>query len=285
MADTPFFRVALRYKQYDRRWWEVFGSNKSTIQQIMDLRFALRDAALAFRHPSVYLSHVRVSNPFAPRQADIKHFDNPNAPIGTAVPETTSNSGIYEFAGTDAGVKRHIWIRGLREADVKRRPSTGVDFEAGDLHAGVVAYFDYLRTNGFGIPNVQPVDGTANARHPIDSITVLPLRKVKCNVSEAFVLGDRKRVILYRIEQKLFPGLRGRFTVTADATGFVPIGYSAALPEGTYELTGAAFRKEEFRFTPFVSDGCTFLAFDRRDTSGGPLDTRGHSRPLIRRSR
>lgn len=290
MADTAFTRVSFRYRSYDRKWWEVFGNSNTNFAQIASTLENIVAKAVAFRHASVYVSHVRISNPFAQRQSQILHISNPGRTIGSSVPETTANAAIYEFAGTDAGVKRHIWLRGLKEADVRRLPGTGQDVQANDLSTLIAAYYESLRAATFGIPNVQPVDTTGNKRHAIDSITVLPLERVKCNVSEAFVTGDRKRMILYKIDQKLFPGLRGRFTVTSDATGFIPQGYLTPLPEGTYPLQAAAFRKEEYRFTPFRANtltdtGATFLGFDRRDTAGGPLDTRGRGRPVIRRSR
>lgn len=284
MADTPHLRVAFRFRSYDRRWWEVHGNSNADFGIIASQFPALIPLSLAFRHASVYVSHVRISNPLAPRQAQIFHIANPARVIGSSVPETTSVSAIYEFRGTDLGVKRHIWLRGLREADVRRYPNTGVDNPQGDLPSQVTSYYNFLRTNGYGIPNLYPIDTGDNKRHPINSITVLPLQQVRLNVSEAYVLGARKRIVLYKIPQKLFPGLRGRFTVTEVTGGLVPQGFLTPLPVGDYPLVGAAFRKEEFRFSAYLTDGSTFLAFDRRDTQGGPLDTRGHSRALIRRS-
>lgn len=284
MAETNYLRVAFRFKQYDQRWWEVYGTSVTDFGTAMASAEALVPLSIAFRHPACYISTIRITNPFAQRQSQIKHVANPARVIGTTIPETTSNAGIYELAGTDAGVARRVWFRGLRNSDVRRYPNTGEDYPTGDLPGQVASFFAELRTRLYGIPNVQPVDSSDNARHPIPSVTVLPLQKVRLNVSEAFVLGARKRVILYRISQKFFPGLRGRFTVTADGLGIYPQGYLTPMPEGNYPLNNAAFRKEEYRFTPFRDGGCTFLAFNRRDTAGGPLASRGHSRSLIRRS-
>lgn len=284
MAETNYLRVAIRFRQYDMKWWEVYGCSTLDFPTLAAAVRNLVAPALAFRHPACYISHFRITNPFAARQSQIVHINNPGNPIAGTIPETTSNACVCELAGDVAGVTRRVWFRGLREADVRRYPNTGVDYMAGDLSAQVNSYFAAMRAINFGIPNVQPQDSGDNARHPIPSVTVLPLQRVRLNCPEAFVLGARKRVILYRISQKYFPGLRGRFTVTADGLGIYPVGYLTPMPEGSYPINNAAFRKEEYRFTPFKADGLTFLAFNRRDTAGGPLDSRGHSRSLIRRS-
>lgn len=286
MAGTNFLRVAFRFRQYDNAWWEVYGSARSSITDALNDAANVRTEIVSFRHPSVYVSHVRASNPFAPRQAEIRHFTVPDrAPGASPEPDVTSTAAIYEFAGSDAGVKRHVWFRGLNDRDVERRSSTGADLPSGALTGGVQALFDALRANNFGIPNVVPVDAGDNKRHTITTITVLPLGFVKLTSADAFTLNSDKRVILYQINQKFFPGLTGRFTVTSDASAIYPKGYVTPLPEGEYPQQTGAFRNETWRFSSFRAAGATFLHFDRRDTAGGPLATRGRSRAVIRRSR
>lgn len=284
MADTPYTRVAIRYRSYDRYWWEIFGRAGTSFDAVVPGLAELIAASLACRHPSCYVQYVRLSNPFAPRQAQIEHITQPELTIGSTKAAVTSTAAIYQFKGADLGTKRQIWIRGLRDSDVTRRASNGQDLTAGTLDANVRSYFNVLLAQNYGIPNLFPVDGSDNKRHPIDSITVLPLGVCRINTTDTFVMGTRNRLLLYKIPQKLFPGLKGQITGKADAGSITLQGYTSRLAEGVYEMTGAAFRKAEYRFSQFKANSASFLAFDRRDTAGGPLSTRGSSRALIRRS-
>lgn len=285
MADATFFRVALRFRQYDRTWWEVFGSGDTEIATIKPKLLTVVTAALAFRHPAVYCSNVRISNPLAARQADVVRLNIAATPVGTTVPSPTSESVNYQLQANTVGVKRTIWFRGLKASQLKRTPSNGQDYLDGDLPTLITAYYEACRAANFGIPSLFPVDNGDNRRWSIDSITVLPQKKIKINFTGAPVWGSRNRVLIYKVPQRMFPGLNGQWTTTHDATGFIPIGFESELPVDTYPISGGAFRKAEYRFSVFAEGGSTFLNIDKRDTRGGPLDARGRSKTKIKRSR
>jgi hypothetical protein len=284
MANTPGMRLAIRFRSYDRKWTEVWGSSRSNIEDVLSDASNITSAALAFRHPSVYIQYYRASNPLAPRQARSVNVPSPTLAIGSTLPETTAVSALYQLLGSDVGTKRNVWLRGLKEADVRRVPSTGADQPANNLDALVQAYYQALRTNNFGIGNLQPVDGTTNARHPIASITVGALGVCTVNSAEGFTVGVPPRMVLYRIDQKFFPGLKGRFSIIASGASFQVVGYTSPMPVGTYGVVGASFRTEQYRFSSFRNVPATFLAFNTRDTSGGPLSSRGRSPAKIKRS-
>lgn len=285
MADVPHLRVAFRYQQFDRKWWEVYGYPGADLSAPVAGLPAIIAASLAFRHPSVWISRVRISNPLATRQALTKHIPNPARVTGTEVPQTSSLACIYSLQATQAAVKRNVWFRGLRETDCRRNPTTGQDIQAGNLANEIDTFYAALVAAGYGIPSVNPASAGAYARRNISSIDVLPLGRVRINCDDTITYGDLKRMMLYKIDQHRFPGLRGTFTVAGDAAGFIPAGYLSLLAENNYPVTDGAFRTKEWRFHPFLSTGASFLAFDRRDTSGGPLGARGRSRPVITRSR
>lgn len=285
MADPLFMRVAYRYRQYDRYWWEVHATSDTSLDTIKGKFGPVISASLACRHPAVTCVKVRIANPFAPRQGDIDRPIVPGSAVGTNVPDPTSVAGIYSLRTVLAGVKRSLFLRGLPRASVTRLPSTGADVPGGDLPNDIKTYFAALRAANYGVASLVPQDNAENKRWTISSATVLPLQQVKLNFMGAPTFNALKRVVLYQIPQKLFPGLSGRFTVVNDATSFIPQGYLTPMAEGDYPFVGAAFRMENWRFSAYGTQDPVFLAFDRRDTKGGPLDSRGRSRSRIRRSR
>jgi hypothetical protein len=160
----------------------------------------------------------------------------------------------------------------------------------------VQSYYAALVAQGFGILSLVPQDSGENKRHPISSITVLPppqagaQSQIQVNTPDTYTTQTPPRVVIYRVPQKLFPGLTGHFTITPAMGSFVPQGYLTLLQPATYNMTGSAFRQELYRFSSFISnppgltDNCQFVEFDRRDTKGGPSSTRGRSRARIKRS-
>lgn len=295
MPNPTAFKCTLQFKQFDRVWNEDFWSGASTLSQAITKTRAILSAATAFRHSATYISYFRVSNPFAQRQAQIVHLQVPlSTPTGE--PSVTSVSAIYRMNTENAGVSRSIWLRGLPANAVARRAATGQDYPAGSLDAGVQSYFAALVAQGFGILSLVPTDTGDNKRHPISSITVLPppqagaQSQVQINTPDVYLTQTPPRVILYRIPQKLFPGLTGHFTITPAVGNFIPQGYLTPLAPATYNMTASAFRQELYRFSGFLAnpagltDNCQFVEFDRRDTKGGPSSTRGRSRAKIRRS-
>lgn len=295
MPNPAVFKITLQYVQFNRRWNEDFWWGGSTMAESITKTTNILSAATAFRHTACYISYFRVSNPFAQRQADIIHqFIPQNTPTGE--PSVTAVSAIYSLKTNVGGVKRSIWLRGLPANAVARRPSTGQDYPGGTLEAGVQAYFSTLVANGFGVMSLVPTDSGDNKRHPITSITVLPppqagaMSQVQINTPDVYVTQTPPRVILYKIPQKLFPGLSGHFSITPAVGSFIPQGYLTPLAPATYNLTASAFRQELYRFSPFLANppglttSCQFVEFDRRDTAGGPSSTRGRSRARIKRS-
>jgi len=295
VPNPNVFKVTLQYVQFSRVWNEDFWWGGSTIGQAISATRNILSAATAFRHTACYVNFFRVSNPFAQRQSQIVHLTVPSG-TPTGEPSVTAVAAIYRMNTAVAGVSRSIWLRGLPAAAVARRAATGQDYPSGTLEAGVQAYFSALITNGFGVMSLVPSDAGDNKRHPITSITVLAppqagaMSQVQVNTADTYVTQTPPRVVLYRIPQKLFPGLTGHFTITPAVGQFIPQGYLTPLAPATYNMTASAFRQELFRFSPFLAnpsgttDNCQFVEFDRRDTKGGPSSTRGRSRAKIRRS-
>jgi hypothetical protein len=296
MPNPNAFKVTLQYIQFNRVWNEDFWWAGTGLLSAIQKTRTILSAATALRHTAVYINYFRVSNPFAARQSEIIHQQIPqNTPTGE--PEVTAVAAIYKMSTNTPGVLRSIWLRGLPAGSVKRRITTGQDYPGGSLEAQVQAYYAALCAADFGIMSLVPVDTGDNKRHPITSITVLPppqagaLSQVQINTPDVYVTQTPPRVILYRIPQKLFPGLTGHFTITPAVGSFIPQGYLTPLAPATYNLTSASFRQELYRFSPFTpnpsgsTDNCQFVEFDRRDTKGGPSSTRGRSRAKITRSR
>lgn len=295
MPNPSVFKVTIQYVQFSRKWNEDFWLNETTIANAITKTRAIFSAAVAFRHTACYINYARVSNPFARRQSQIIHTTIPNA-TPTGEPSVTAVAAIYRLNTSNAGVSRSIWLRGLPANAVARRAATGQDYPAGTLEAGVQAYFAALVAQGFGVMSLVPQDEGDNKRHPIDSITVLDpprpgaLSQVQVNTPDVYTTQTPPRVILYRIPQKLFPGLTGHFTITPAVGNFIIRDYLTPLAPGTTNLQGSAFRQELYRFSTFIAnppgltDNCQFVEFDRRDTAGGPSSTRGRSRARIRRS-
>lgn len=290
MANAPSFKVTIRYIQYNRTWNEDFWWGGSNIGSLVAAVSNILSPATAFRHPSTYINYVRITNPFAQRQSQILHQSIPILTPGNIQPEVTSTAAIYRMNTENLGVSRSIWARGLPNASVARRPGSGQDYPAGTLDAGMQAFFTALQQNGFGILSLVPVDSGDNKRHPISSITVNANKTVTVNTPDTYVTQTPARVVLYRIPQKLFPALKGHFTIIPAVGNFLIEGYSSPLAAGDYPLVGAAFRQELYRFSAFIpnlpgtTNNCQFVEFDRRDTAGGPSSTRGRSRTAIRRS-
>jgi hypothetical protein len=295
VPNPAVFKVTLQFVQFNRVWNEDFWWGGSTLSNAIMATNDILSAALAFRHSACYINYFRVSNPFAQRQADIIHQQIPQL-TPTGEPSVTAVAAIYSLKTVTGGVKRAIWLRGLPANAVARRPSTGQDYPAGTLEAGVQAYFAALVNKGFGVMSLVPTDSSDNKRHPITSITVLAPpqagapSQVQINTPDVYVTQTPPRVILYRVPQKLFPGLTGHFTITPAVGSFIPQGYLTPLAPATYNLTATAFRQELYRFSQFqtnppgLTSNCQFVEFDRRDTKGGPSSTRGRSRAKIKRS-
>jgi hypothetical protein len=295
VPNPNVFKVTIQYVQFSRVWNEDFWCGTSTLSDAISKTRAVLTAATAFRHTATYVNFFRVSNPFAQRQSQIVHQQVPlSTPTGE--PSVTAVSAIYRLNTNTAGVSRSIWLRGLPANAVARRAATGQDYPAGTLEAGVQAYFAALAANSFGVMSLVPSDAGDNKRHPITSITVLAppqagaQSQVQINTPDPYVTQTPPRVVLYRIPQKLFPGLTGHFTITPAVGSFIPQGYLTPLAPATYNQTASAFRQELYRFSTFLpnpagsTDNCQFVEFDRRDTKGGPSSTRGRSRARIRRS-
>lgn len=296
MPNPAVFKVTIQYVQFTRVWNEDFWWGGSVFAQCINAVEQILTPALLFRHPACFINYVRISNPFQARQSQIIHQRVPLLTPGSIQPEVTSTAAIYRMNTNVAGVSRSIWFRGLPNASVARRPTTGQDYPAGNLDAGVQSYYSALIANGFGVLSLVPVDTGDNKRHPITSVTILPPpqagapSQVQINTPDTFVTQTPARVILYRIPQKLLPGLTGHFTITPSAGSFIPQGFLTPLAAATYNMVGSAFRQELYRFSNFIpnisgqTNNCQFVEFDRRDTKGGPSSTRGRSRARIRRS-
>jgi hypothetical protein len=296
MPNPSAFKVTLQYIQFNRKWNEDFWVSASDVASVVPKVNAILTPAMLFRHPACYINYVRISNPFAQRQSQILHQQIPLLTPGSIVPEVTSTAAIYRLNTSNFGVSRSIWLRGLPNASVQRRPTTGQDYPGGSLDAGVQAYYQALVDQGFGVLSLVPTDTTDNKRHPINSITVLAPpqpgtpSQVQINTPDVYVTQTPARVVLYRIPQKLFPALSGHFTIQPAVGSFIPQGYLTPLTAASYNVVGAAFRQELYRFSAFIANAvgqtnnCQFVEFDRRDTQGGPSSTRGRSRARIRRS-
>jgi hypothetical protein len=285
MANTAQYRVAFRFRQFDRKWNEVYGSNKGTVADALTAARACVASALLFRHPTVYISHIRITNPFSRRDSTLAQVTVTPPPTPAQNPESTEVAAVYTLVSSVAGVRRDVWLRGLPEPSVTRNPITGQDIPNNGLDAAVQSYVNTLATQGFGITALYPVDNAQNQRVPITSITVNADQTIALNCQFPPPVADLGRWVLYRFSQTQWPTLKGKWPGMTVGNTIIPAGYMSIRPPGTYITPGAAVRQESYRFGPLAQNAAVFGAFDSRDTNGGPLDTRGRSRAATRRFR
>lgn len=285
-------KLIIQYVQFDDEWKEVYYMQADTVQQAMNaLDKNFTDAAVAFRNNNVYVASLRVSDVNQPRSALQKRLLVPNIIPGGLAPDTKNTACVCALRSQNSTLQRHVWFRGLNDADRTRNPNTGQDQPIGNLLPRISDFVANMNRVGIYIRALLPIVHDATYDFwPFTSITVNPDQTVSLLVANALVpIGPSSRVIISQMDPKKFPGLNGHWKVTVTAPNMKIPGYLSTLAPNTYALNKGRYRVEEFRYQKvdlFDPAGASqFVSLGTRNTKSGPFGGRGRKKGVSLRSR
>lgn len=283
----PTFKCVVKYNQFGATWHELFYVDGDNFEQIaVHFGAGFCNVATAFRHASVYVQAVRISDLSVKRSTKPIRYTIPTALTTTMKPDVVKTAAIWTLNSSAPALTRKIWLRGLNDIDVERNIITGQDTPSAALQGGVATYLGYMESHGFKIQSLNPITGTSPYLFQrIASLTVGAGGSTTINAVNPVALTASNRVIITQTDPKLWPGLGGKYRAeNASGTTF-GINYIARQPSGTYPLSRGVFRVEQYRYATISAPLSGFLDFSSRDTKNDPFGGRGRRRAVLLRSR
>jgi hypothetical protein len=281
------FKAVITYRQFSSTWHELFYLSADNFDQVAaHFGAGFVNVATAFRHASVYIRSVRISDLSLKRATRPLRYPIPTAVTTALTPDVVNTCAIWTLNSSSPPLSRKIWLRGLNDVDVVRNAITGQDAPSAALAGGVATYLGYMESHGFKIQALDPITGTSPyVFQRMASLTIGNGGVTTVNAINPVALTASGRVIISQTDPKLWPGLAGKYRAENSAGLTFGINYIARVPSGTYPLTRGVFRVEEYRYATVSAPICQFLDFASRDTNSSPFGGRGRRRAVSLRSR
>lgn len=281
------WKCVVQYIQYTFSWEEVYYVEKDTIDAagaVFDGGFVA--ASLACRHPSTYISVIRVSAVDQPRNAKLFPVLGAGPGGGVLVPEPTRLCAQYRIGNASIPAMRPLFLRGILDSDVARNPVTGQDTETGHLLAARNIFFGAMEARSISVQQLLPITHVDPYDfYPAVSVTVGAGGKTTIVWDSVPTLPSTNRVILSGFDPKLWPGLNGHYRARKITPPQFDVNYVARRPAATYLDGLGKFRVEAYRYFTIRAADCKFTRYSSRDTNGGPTGGRGRQRSVRLRYR
>ena len=283
----PYFKTDIFYQQFNKSWsetWYISGSTLSSVANLFNATSLL--PFIETRHPSVVLYKMRVSSVDNNRISTLLYF-NLTTPFVASDPGGPAVSGIaaqINFAAPTVGVSRKLEFRGLRGASVGRLTGSGAAVPSAWLIGGINEYVNNIIAKGFmvraktqiAIPPVFP-----NSKSALTAIAAAQnggSATITFEGGGLFTVGSL--VSVNRVDQKLYPGLKGLFLVRDPVGGSITIDWNSPQALAAVPLSGYV-RGVSYQYGVPVKAGSQFVNFVTRDTGKNSTGGRG-ARPAQR---
>lgn len=287
----PNYKVILQFQAYQDDWKEIFYLTEATpANAAARVTPSFISAALAMRAINVFISSVTVQDVAQPRSAyTINVPYGGNVTSTTLAPDVRSTTALYSLGSAGRVVTRHLFVRGLADADVTRDPLSGLSTPSGRITSGMSAYIAAMVTAGMTIQSLQPVTPGVGTYQFFDivSITVAAGGKVTLTTEAGATLTTSNRVRLSLFDQKMWAGINGTYTAKRVQLPNFDISYKSELAPGTYPVQRGHYRAADYRYLPISSAALDsyFVRFSSRATKTGPFVGRGAKRAVRLRYR
>lgn len=283
-------KIVVFYNQGAQGWTETYYSN-TTVDPYTYLGTTLPDALLKrlvnFRHALTELVAVRVSDTITPRLSYTRSFIG--AYTGgfqkptTDTPDVTSTDAVVKLV-TSVGASRKIFVRGISDKDVERKPN-GIVNPSSYLLNGVREMVNALVSNQWCIRiQIRPPAAGYNWI-PVDSVnTVGRFAVIKTPIDPQIVITNGGRVTFQGVPKDDLPG----FPNQADVIGVshvapfsITIAYRVRNSEAIYIPAKMRFVQLGYRYVPIFAGN--FNSFSEHKTGRAFGVPRGRASVTIRR--
>lgn len=279
------FKVLFGFTQPFYSWKEGYYRFGSTVGAAATVDSFFIGAMMAFRHPLTVLTSMTVSDVTNNRISILRTFNRPGTRVISGDnPDVANTAARVKLTSAAIGSSRSIWYRGLSDGDVKRDPATGRDAPSATLTNLISTFLFQLQDRGFENRRLTPINGTSSTKVPIASIIVDAAGGTTITVPGAFGLPASRGVVITRLDQKDWPGLKGFFTIPNVASVNYPINYKAHKAAATYLVPIGFMRSGGYDYGGINADLSAFSKFTSRKTGGSPLAGRGRRSTGVRRS-
>jgi hypothetical protein len=283
----PVWQCVVKFIQVEEDWSETYFCTADTIalaRAKFDSGFI--SASQLCRHPLTFMPFVRISQRDQPRNATLFNLQSSSQSVAGVGAEPARVCAEYRLVNTPLGLRRTLFMRGLRDADVERDPVTGEDQPSGGLQQAAASYFAALEARGLQINALMPITKS----DPWDfylakNVIVDGSNLVTINFVRLPDPAPSKRAILSRFDPKIWPGLAGHFDTVSPVLGGFQVRYTCRRAVGTYTDGLGQMRYEAYRQGTITAVDCTFRRFASHATKSGPFSIRGRKRSVHLRYR
>jgi hypothetical protein len=276
----PVFQCIVKFVQVEEDWSETYFCTADTIQ-LARAKFdsGFISASLQCRHPLTFMPFVRIANRDQPRQATLFPLQSNAAAVSGVGAEPPRVCAEYRLVCTPLGLRRTLFMRGLRDTDVERDPVSGNDNPSGTLINAAASYFAVLEQRGLQINALMPITKTDPWNFYLaGSLTVDGSNLVTVNWVTLPDLTGFKRCILSRFDPKIWPGLAGHFDIVTPTLTSFKVRYTCRRAPGTYTDGLGQMRIEAYRQGTKTAADCVFRRFASHSTRNAPFSIRGRKR-------
>lgn len=283
----PYFKTDLFYQQFNKSWsetWYISGSTVSTVASLFNNTSLL--PFVNMRHTSVILYKMRISSVDNNRLSTLLYFNLASPlPISDAGgPGVTGVAAQLNFSAPTVGVSRKLELRGLRGPSISRNAGSGIPMPSAFLTSCINEYISNIVNMGFmvraktqiAVPPIFP--NSKNALTAISAAQNGGAATITFEGGGTFTNGST--VSINRVDQKLYPGLKGLFLVRDAIGGSITIDWNSTQALGATPLSGYV-RGIAYQYGVPIRVGSGFVNFVTRDTGKNSTGGRG-ARPAQR---
>jgi len=272
----PSFKVKVQYTQFDKGFQEIYYRDAASLVQAADIPANVITRLISFRASGCFLRKIATSSVVNNRDAVIRQYDRQPPVLQTVdPPDVTNVAAVYTLASSDVGHTRHVWFRGLADANVMRDQVTGHDQPSDYLGRQMDLLRAALASNGFRIRGLKRVGVGGVTTQNLTSIdAVANAGSITVNWVGAFAVLASGRVIISQTNKKDFPALDGHWTPYDVQANSFKLRYNYHRT-GNFPLLTGKVRQEEYEYGAIDVTLGGFLKFGSRDTGKNPLGGRG----------
>jgi hypothetical protein len=273
----PNFKIVYQYTQPNKGWTETFYRTATDLPTAATQLPQVYLRALFMRDTLTVLNKIRISDVLNNRSSLVVPV-NVSGPPGSAGPEGAGVAALVNLVSTTPPSSRKLWVRGIQDLMFNRIAASGVDNPSAGLINAINDWITYLAQYGYTIRSLAKVGAPPNNYITINSVGVVSPGSVNLNVTAGAVLATGQQIVVNQVNQKLFPGLKGIFSVGICTATVVPIPYNSTMPIAIYPLTKGRFRQVNYNYGAISVTGSGFSNFSTRSTGKNPLGGRGARR-------
>jgi hypothetical protein len=274
----PNFKLVFQFTQPSKGWSEVYYRTATDVRAASVLSQSFIDSMRNFRANITTLIKVRVSDVLNNRSSVVVPINQVGGPTPGLTADITASAAVVTLNAPLVGSSRKVWLRGLPDTYITRDLTSGIDTPDPRLLSGINNFLNQLAVSAFTVRALAKIGVPPNVFTTLISVTsVAGAGTITLNFAAGPTFAIGTQINITQVSQKLFPGLKGTFTIVSSTVTTAVIAYNA-LTTGTSLLTRGRIRPVNYLFGNIDFQTSNFSNFGTRATGKNPLGGRGAKR-------